>query len=55
MVLTHVTPQMWSQVGDAGRTLNPAEDGGTLTIKHTFQGHLQVDRLINDLRLFGKT
>ena len=54
MVLTHVTPQMWSQVGGPA-TLKPAEDGGTLTIKHTFQGHLQVDRLINDLRLFGKT
>jgi SLA1 homology domain 1, SHD1 len=54
IILTSVAPAAWSHAGGPG-SLSAAEDGGALKIKQTFRIHLQIDRLIDDIRLFGRT
>ena len=54
IIVTSVAPASWSQAGGPA-TLEAAEDGGALKIKQTFRTHLQIDRLITDLRLFGRS
>ncbi len=54
IILTSVAPATWSQVGGPG-SLSAAEDGGALDVKQTFRIHLQIDRLLGDIRLFGRT
>ena len=54
IILTSVAPATWSQVGGPG-SLAAAEDGGALDVKQTFRIHLRIDRLLGDIRLFGRT
>ena len=54
IVLTNVAPASWSHAGGPG-TLSAAEDGGALMIKQTFRIHLQIGRLIDEIKLFQRT
>ena len=53
LIVASVAPQTWSHAGGPA-TLKSAEDGGALDIKQTFRVHVQIDRLLSDIRLFGK-
>jgi hypothetical protein len=53
MIARHVAPASWDFAGGPAK-LTPSEDGGTVQVRQTFQGHVEADRLLDQLRSFEK-
>ena len=53
MIAKHVAPASWDFAGGPAK-LTPSEEGGTVQVRQTFQGHVEADRLLDQLRSFEK-